>query len=507
MNQAKAAVSEPSDWINPVAVKEFRQAVQSRWVVAVLMLFLLLNLTIIGGYLLLSPDVHTDTEGGQGVFVALLSILVFTCFGFVPAYTGIRLSLERHSTDIDLFFITTITPGAIVRGKYLAAMALTLLIFSTCMPFMVLTYLLRGIDLPTIFLILAGCFVVCAAANAMGLFAGAVSGGWIIRGLVAAGVIIFMFQISVAMLGTVQGLMFFGPGLWGHGWEVWAGVGTFLLVELLGIGLLYVFAVALLSARPANRMMVPRLYLTGCWAVTGCVALLWSHVHLTMEPVTGWAVMSVIATCILVVAVTGERDTWSVRVRRTIPRNPLPRLGAFLTYTGSAGGLLWYTMLFAATMLVLHGWHALMSGFAGASDVSDVFRGSLIGFGFVLCYCLTIAALRPVLFRNAPTPHLSVFVMFFGMAMCLVPYLVAFFIEQNWWLAEPWYFLVSPLILTVMRTNLMETAEWIVIGWLILSTMAAAPWAVGQWRRFTPHRAAEPEPVPTAVPHQDDLAT
>ncbi len=504
MTEAKAAVSEPSDWINPVAVKEFRQAVQSRWVMAVLMLFLLLDLTILGGFLLLSADVHRSADGGQDVFVALLSILLFTCLGFVPAYAGVRLSLERHSTDIDLFFITTITPGAIVRGKYLAAMALTLLIFSVCMPFMVLTYLLRGIDLPTIFLVLAGCFVVCAAANAMGLFAGAVSGGWLIRGLVAAGVIVLLFQMVVGMLGMLQGLLFFGPGLWGHGWEVWAGVGTFLLVEALGIGLLYVFAVALLSPRPANRMMIPRLYLTGCWAATGAVALVWSYVHLEMLPVIVWTVASVVALCALVVAVVGERDTWSVRVRRSIPRNPLLRLGAFLTYTGSAGGLLWYTLMFATTLLVLHGWHTATTGLGGTGDVPEVFTGSLIGFGFVLCYCLTIAAARPVLFRNAPTPHLSVFVMFFGMAMCLVPYLVAFFIEQNWWLAYPWYFLVSPLVLTVnARANLIETAEWIVIVWLALSALAAVPWALGQWHRFRPHRAPEPEPVPAAIPQAE----
>jgi len=489
MMERVAAASEASDWVNPVAVKEFRQAVQSRWVVAVLMLFLLLNLGTVGGYLLLSPDAHTSAEGGQGVFLFLLSILVFTCLGFVPAYAGIRLSLERHSADIDLFFITTISPGAIVRGKYLAAMALTLLIFSACMPFMVLTYLLRGIDLPTIFLLLAGCFVLCAAANAMGLFAGAVSGGWIIRGLVAAGVLIVLLQIAIGLLGMVQGLMFFGPGMWGYGLSTWAGVGTFLLVEALGIGLLYVYAVALLSPRPSNRMMVPRLYLTGCWAITGVVALAWSHVNRDAEPVTGWAILSVVALALLLVAAIGERDAWSVRVRRTIPRNLLLRLGAFLSYTGSAGGVLWYTLLFVATMLVASIWGKSMPAFSGTSDLADVLPNSLIGFGYILCYCLTIVALRPLWFRGVPTPHLSVFVMFFGAAACLIPYLSAFFLERNWWLAEPWYLLGSPMVLTTTRTGIRELADNLVLGWLIVCTLGAVPWGVGQWRRFAPHRA------------------
>ena len=501
MTQARAAASEAGDWINPVAVKEFRQAVRSRWVVAVLMLFLLLNLVIVGGYLLLSPDAPTDMDGGRGVFMFLLVILVLTCLGFVPAYAGIRLTLERHSTDIDLFFVTAISPGGIVRGKYLAAMALTLLIFSACMPFMVLTYLLRGIDLPTIFQILAGCYAIFTAANALGLFAGAVSGGWVVRGLVATGVILLLLWTIWALMATVEEMLYSGYGApFDFLGITWAGVGTLLLIEALGIGLLYVFAVALLSPRSANRMMVPRLYLTGCWAVTGAVAFVWSHVHLTVEPAVAWTVVSVVALGGLIVAAVGQRDTWSVRIRRTIPREPVARFVAFIVYTGSAGGLLWYTLLFAATMLLFHAWHTMTNGFGGTRDVSDVFTGSRIGFGFVLCYCLTIAAARPVLFRNVPTPHLSVFVMFFGMAMCLVPYLSAFFIERDWWLAEPWYFVLSPLILTVTRTTLMETAELIVIGWLAVSVLAAAPWFLGQWGRFTPHRPAATDDLPRVAP-------
>ncbi len=79
----------------------------------------------------------------------------------------------------------------------------------------------------------------------------------------------------IGMLGVLHEMLYFGHGFWSRGWWYWAGVGTFLLVEALGIGLLYVFAVALLSPRPANRMMVPRLYLTGCWAAAEMIVIGW----------------------------------------------------------------------------------------------------------------------------------------------------------------------------------------------------------------------------------------
>ena len=113
--------------------------------------------------------------------MGLLGILMFTCMIFVPLYSGGRMSLERSNADMDLLYVTTLSPGAIVRGKYLTATALTLLIFSASMPFMILTYLLRGIDLPSIFFVLAVCFSICAwpmpsgslpaASRARGLFA------------------------------------------------------------------------------------------------------------------------------------------------------------------------------------------------------------------------------------------------------------------------------------------------------------------------------------------------
>ena len=136
MSRLISLFAAAGDQVNPIVVKEFRQAVQSRLVIAVLILSLLINLVVVGGYVMFSPDADTSMQGGQTVFMALLTILHLTCLIFVPLYAGVRLSLERGDANIDLLFVTTITPGAIIRGKYLAAMALTLLIYRACLPFL-----------------------------------------------------------------------------------------------------------------------------------------------------------------------------------------------------------------------------------------------------------------------------------------------------------------------------------------------------------------------------------
>ena len=316
-------------------------------------LFLLVNLGVMGGYLLISPEAATSTTGGQDGFSVLVGVLLFTCIGFVPLYAGVRLSLERNDANIDLLFVTTITPGAIVRGKYLAAMALTLLIFSACMPFIVFTYLLRGVDLSLVGFMLLFWSCILQPGQLPGGLPGAIGGNWICRGLA-----------GLALLACLAGLMYltamgplaamrYGGGvvLLLHGWEQWVAFATAPLIVGLVIGLFCVFAAAMIGPRPTNRMLLPRLYATGTWLVSGGAAAVWSFYEKSDNPIIAWMTLaSMLFTAMLIPAV-GERDTWGVRVRRTIPRNRTLRWLAFLFYSGSAGGVLWCSLMTAATLL------------------------------------------------------------------------------------------------------------------------------------------------------------
>ena len=487
MRQWLALATTMDDRMNPIAVKEFRQAVQSRGVIAILLLFLLVNLGVIGGYVMLASDAETSIDGGRNVFIGLLGILQFTCMILVPLYAGGRMSQERNNTDLDLLYVTTLSPGAIVRGKYLATTALTLLIFSASMPFMILTYLLRGIDLPTIFFVIATSFLICSMANAVGITVGCIPAKGAFRGLGYISFFIFM-PMFPSVLSMLSIYITRGMG-WRMGtWIFWASTATYLLCAAFLIGLLYVYSVALLSPKPTNRMFLPRLYLTVGWAVVGIVAGCWSLHEKTFEPILVWMYCSGAALMFLTVAALGERDAWTSRVRRTIPRSPMLRPLAFLLYTGSAGGILWCVLLFAATMLAANVWSTLGAGFSKSAELA-VMRGNLtMVFGYILCYCLTTAALRPTLFRKIPTVNLSVFAAFLGMAASLAPYLIAFLVEKNLWIAVPWYLLGSPIVLSMTNEAAKDAAGVFLILWLLGAVLASAPWAIGQWRRFMPYR-------------------
>ena len=71
-------MSRADDWINPIAVKEMRQAVKGKVVAGVFMIFLLIQLVIIGGALILREDIGQDFNVGRSILMGLLGVLLGT---------------------------------------------------------------------------------------------------------------------------------------------------------------------------------------------------------------------------------------------------------------------------------------------------------------------------------------------------------------------------------------------------------------------------------------------
>ena len=176
-----AFIDRLDDWINPIVVKELRQAVKSRMVVGILLLFLGLQLFLLGFYLLtreFSGQAQTvDWSAGNSVFRVQQGILLWTIMILVPAYAAVRLAAERSEQNVDLMFISTLRPASIVWGKFFAAVVLAFLIFSACAPFMTFCYLLRGIDIPTIMVVLGIDLLAMVFGIMVALFLASLPGG------------------------------------------------------------------------------------------------------------------------------------------------------------------------------------------------------------------------------------------------------------------------------------------------------------------------------------------
>lgn len=438
------------DRMNPIVVKELRQAVQSRFVVSILMLFLLILLTTLLLYVL-----NTDTIGqvtgnhGASLFHIFQTMLLVTCLLFVPIYVGGRLAFERSSTTSDLLFVSTLRPSSIVWGKLLAGMIVTALIFSACAPFMVVTYLLRGIDPPTIMFVIGLDLLIVLAAVQMAILIGAVPVSLIFKIIMG----VFFGLSFLWMLGLTAAMLVWEFSTWGIGsrmgdWEFWAPVLGFIICWLGGVGLIFFLTVALISTPPSNRAFPLRLYMTGVWAVSLGVFIYLESFYGHGEMLFVWAAFaSAILLFALIISVS-ERDKLGPRLRRSIPRNFLLRVPAFFLFSGAASGQCWSILMTVLTLGIA--WFASTMYAGGTTFYEDgVQMLAAIGVAglYLLAYCLTAVLLRRWLFRHAAavssTSAIAVFLIALG---SIVPVIMAFVLNpNNWDISGDWWLALNPM--------------------------------------------------------------
>ena len=138
--------------LNPIFVKEMRQAVRGR---AVVSYFLLALLTMFGvsAFMLLAREV-TEPDFGSQLFATLLSALTLLTTLCVAGWSGGRMIAERSGADgVDMLYYTPLSAEEIVQGKCLSNVTLAAVFFSAGAPFLAITPLLRGVDVPTVILI------------------------------------------------------------------------------------------------------------------------------------------------------------------------------------------------------------------------------------------------------------------------------------------------------------------------------------------------------------------
>ncbi|HHY86875.1 MAG TPA: hypothetical protein GYA07_15265 [Verrucomicrobia bacterium] len=496
------------EWeLNPIVVKELRQAVRSWSVTGMLLLFLSVlfctGLVMILGHAL---DVHANQRLGANVFQAFIVILTFSSLVFIPLYVGTRLAAERQENNLDLLYITTLTPHRIIRGKFFCGAYMAVLFFSACMPFMAFTNLLRGIDLPTVGFILVCLFLVVCAAVQCAIFIACLPVSKLFKILLGLGGFIVLNMVS-GMLNAIfytlmqSGIVSMSGGVAGvHASSTfWTGFATAAGVILAVVVLLYYMSVALISPPSANRAFALRVYITVVWLLSGILSLYRVSISSNSELILPWAITTFFLLSGALVVVISNNDELSVRVRRRIPSRAFLRILAFLFYNGAAGGLVWVALLLSltamVTMVVLDsrpsGWRELA---AGAATVLYLFA-----------YALTALLIHRKFFSRRPAKLAGILMVFLAGAWALLPNMVLFFLGR---LTTHSFDTLQPG--SIFNVWLARGFDSVLLhlncgaAWLLLMLVLNARWFLRQLNHFQPVEAgapaAQPPPAPAPPP-------
>jgi hypothetical protein len=472
-----------SDRINPIVIKELRQAVQSRFVIAALLTLLSVQLIAIGIYILASGASLYGFDAGRQSFLMLFGILQVVAIVFVPLYTGARLAAERSDTNVDLLFITTIKPRSVIAGKMFAAITLTALIYSAGMPFMALTYFLRGIDLPSIFISLGIGFVVVVACAQGAVFVALIPVNRafkVIFGLVA----LVIFGLAYfATMGGVSSLVNFGVG--GTGFRQTMIAMSVVICFL--VGLFFVISVALIMPVASNRALPVRLFITAAWLLVGVAVVISSAIENDHWPVIVWLLMFEIVFALAIFAAVSERDQPGRRVLRSIPRSLLGRAQAFFFFSGAANGLAWASVMITLTLVVAVACIELFTNHKNADDLGDVAKwmGGMCLYFF--CYAMTGALLRRRLLSKVGTE----FTWLIGATLLLVgsvaPFLIGYlvFFNDQWWTEDlgAWW-VGNPFA----WSNKGHRVLYAIVGgvWAVVVAVMSLPWFFKRCEEFKP---------------------
>lgn len=259
------------EFLNPILVKEGRQALKSRQfsVPFLLVLICCLLWSFFGGAGALG-DVYYGALGWS-FFMGYFVILAFPLLVIVPFGAFRSLTAEREDGTYELLSITTLRPSQVVNGKLSSAIMQMVVYLSAVSPCIAFTYLLRGIDLLSIALILFWliCESLLLCVVTLMLATLTTARHWqILMTVLVISALIFVFVMTLSLVGNVLFMSNFVPlGSVTENWEFWVGNLTVLSGVICATALAYSVSQAQLKFPTDNRSTAVRMVMLATSAV------------------------------------------------------------------------------------------------------------------------------------------------------------------------------------------------------------------------------------------------
>ncbi len=467
--RANAWLEDMSDHLNPILVKETRQALKSRQFIVTFLLMLIAAWLISVFGTLMAGDSLEFGSAGRELFTSYFVVLALAIFVVVPysAYRG--LLNERDQTTLELLNITSLSPRQLIWGKLWSAMAQVFIFYSAIAPFIAFTSMLQGFDVALVAFSLGISILVTLCLTMFTLMLAAIPQNKHLQGLMTGAVFLgLLFVISMIFSAVPAMLMETLPV---DEKEFWVIVGATVVAGLSFFFLFTQIATAHLTFDADNRSTGIRV------ACTAQFVLYWSMIAfaqymLGRTTFHAGAAAVFAAWCLIHSGVCGffaatESDFVSRRVRRGIPKTPFLRLLATPFLPGGHRGFLY---------LVLH--LALIPAVMEALFVSPFGTGQWEGWWAVtfILYVLAFVglgvafgrALRRVSAEVRPM-HVRVIIFIMFAMGTVVPYLPLLFGTREY----EWMYrrlrVMNPIVMLelVSRTGYttdLATSELIALG-------------------------------------------
>ncbi len=433
-NRVEVLLERASEWLNPILVKEARQALKSQQFVITFGLLLLFSwVWTIFGVWFSSPGIFYGAAG-KGMLYGYFLVLAVPLIVVVPFSAFRSLAGEREDGTYELISITALTARQIIGGKLGSAILQMLVYFSALAPSVAFTYLLRGVDVFSIFFVLYYTFLMSLLLSTMALLVATASRArhW----QVLLSVLLMLLLFIGAIIWAVFIWNSLNENMWvADEWEFWA-VQAMLLSFIASFCLLFQWsAAAQISFASDNRSSRLRYVMLGqqtFWI--GWTAYL--HLFESDEEIIYLSmIVGMIYWFVMGSLLIGEQPQLSPRVKRDLPQSFLGRTLLTWFNPGSGTGFM-FAIINMGTLLASLQFVAtfpiVVDGRSTAFDWPDSIQLSwfvIMAQAYVICY---LGATRLVLLLARRMASVG---MLFSLLICTFFLLVGSvfpFILQSW---------------------------------------------------------------------------
>jgi hypothetical protein len=354
------------DRANPMLVRRVRQELSNRASVGAYLLMLLV--AVIAACV--AAAAH-GSSNGRGLFAAIAS--AWTALVCIQALATSRaIAGDRGSSAWDLIELTGLHPLRLISGVVQSSLILGLLGAAALAPFLVMAYLLRGLDLPTVIFAL---ITLPMAGTLLGALAAAIAclGGnrQARQGLslmMALGLLSSWGMLTAIWANSEMTLSRWMADLMRGDAEAIMGVLALLNSWVVAMALALVLGAALLTHRALDRSSGPRMVWVGIWlngllwlgSILLWVGLTkgWSSVSSDLED--GMAICSTIGVCWALIlglfAITEDLDITPRQAKSVLEGGRFKRLAMSLLGPGSGRGARCTLVLLAGSLLLCAPW-------------------------------------------------------------------------------------------------------------------------------------------------------
>jgi hypothetical protein len=348
------------DRLNPILVKETRQALKSRQFLITFSVVLCaaLGWTVIGS-LSMMPQIYTAPSAPR-MLIGYYIVLAVPMMLVVPLAAYRSLEGEIDDGTFELLSITTLSPWQIVLGKMASAMLQMLLYFVALFPCVAYAYTLRGVDLPTTLSLLGALILVGSFLTIVALFFAPLAQSRSGRIVTLLFTMVILLAAQFALGTSVINVIWVGnPMRVSESFYV----GLFLTAIILAGGhLLLTATAAQLTPVSENRSTTIRLSLLVFTAVMVGIAIIGWRLNFGAYAGSGalWAAaVSILLGGLWLLAgsmMAAEQENMTPRIRRELPDSFLSR--ALLTYLtpGPTTGLIFTSVVGCVLVAMFYYW-------------------------------------------------------------------------------------------------------------------------------------------------------